>query len=525
MCLVPSKGLNITGDGNYLVHSEATGVPHCVGLKVVGDECVVYDLDCKYTMTRAQLWVCENEAIDRSSMATFEIKQPTPLDGAAAADHAVPADATLMNLQAGGRGTTRSRASGSADVTKARQPHPPIPCRRPASVLNVQAKTSTRTTRSDLPYAHADGQGTDKHDADCDTDSTDDSVDGDAHGDGEPTAGDEATVNVGSRLLDLMRGETLSYADSVKQICKRSDNNRMWCALCPFRSFDRLSRLSAHLKQYHTAEQQFVCSGTKQLKVVVALYDNDCCTLGSSGGYLRRSASCIRTTVVPPLPSSNNELDRYIRLVLTARGPEYHNVHTIETTNTYRRVRNMYITHDFAELLRMEALINRVKINSVVARITARVASCGSELASLLPSYRPHWWPLLEDVFSSPASLSLCAMMDDFHIEADELAYISFDATFRCCLSICGQASYRAPRAVRENAAFTDADSVRRVFTARGRTGAVIGMIPIASEEHSIVVCALETLNFCLQEGDFLVLRVQASVFSAKRFHFSEAIT
>jgi hypothetical protein len=55
--------------------------------------------------------------------------------------------------------------------------------------------------------------------------------------------------------------------------------------------------------------------------------------------------------------------------------------------------------------------------------------------------------------------------------ERQEFLCISVDATLRCCNPLMGQASYRAPRGVRQDMPFPDEQSVRRVLTVRGRTG------------------------------------------------------
>jgi hypothetical protein len=48
----------------------------------------------------------------------------------------------------------------------------------------------------------------------------------------------------------------------------------------------------------------------------------------NQGDYLRRSAENIRATVMPPLSKTSNEVDRFIRLVFTADGPQYWNAET-----------------------------------------------------------------------------------------------------------------------------------------------------------------------------------------------------
>ena len=57
----------------------------------------------------------------------------------------------------------------------------------------------------------------------------------------------------------------------------------------------------------------------------------------------------------------------------------------------------------------------------------------------------------------------------------------------RCCQSVMGQGYHRASAAVRAEAAFADRESLRKVVTVRGRTGAAliptVAMPYIASRE------------------------------------------
>eukprot|EP00969_Alexandrium_andersonii_P059566 2622836-Alexandrium_andersonii.AAC.1 len=76
-------------------------------------------------------------------------------------------------------------------------------------------------------------------------------------------------------------------------------------------------------------------------------------------------------------------------------------------------------------------------------------------------------------------------------MRVEEFESISIDATLRVCFSIQGKASYRASRQERNQAAFGDADSFRRVLTIRGRAGAVLGLCPVAGEGVDDVCAAL----------------------------------
>mgnify|MGYP001824913686 CR=1 FL=1 len=73
------------------------------------------------------------------------------------------------------------------------------------------------------------------------------------------------------------------------------------------------------------------------------------------------------------------------------------------------------------------------------------------------------WWPIVEDIFSSPVLGRLeTALMAEL-VQHDEFRCISIDATLRCCLSLLGQARPRATPVEKAQAAFNDQASLRRV--------------------------------------------------------------
>ena len=121
-----------------------------------------------------------------------------------------------------------------------------------------------------------------------------------------------------------------------------------------------------------------MASGTKQLKLCCALYDQDQ-TLGAvTGQYLARSAEILKSTVQPGLPTTINEVDREIRLVLTGAGPEFWMVSSLSRTNSVRRVRNLYYTKDFADLVFREMLLchGKCKTATWIALGIDCLASC-----------------------------------------------------------------------------------------------------------------------------------------------------
>lgn len=83
------------------------------------------------------------------------------------------------------------------------------------------------------------------------------------------------------------------------------------CPLCPFRSFGkRKDYLRTHIAKHHTLRNQFVCSGTKQLKVATALFDNDC----FQGPQRFRKRSCQLHKVFDMLNGSQSRLITTMRI-------------------------------------------------------------------------------------------------------------------------------------------------------------------------------------------------------------------
>ena len=140
---------------------------------------------------------------------------------------------------------------------------------------------------------------------------------------------DESVVHVGDAILTSLRQEVASALATLTDRSWSGTAAAFPCPLCPFRSFDRKLRLIAHVRTFHDALHQYCCSGTKQLKIVAALYDSDQMKCVSSVSFLTRSAVILRKTVQPSLDPSCNFVDKLIGLVLTSSGPEYRSVHRL----------------------------------------------------------------------------------------------------------------------------------------------------------------------------------------------------
>ena len=88
-------------------------------------------------------------------------------------------------------------------------------------------------------------------------------------------------TRVGDKLLGALRKEVAAFLNmkSAKVSSEVKKNGRAVCPFCPMRSWEknRQGRVLEHVRQYHSERKQFVASGTKQLKIIIALHDHDQC--------------------------------------------------------------------------------------------------------------------------------------------------------------------------------------------------------------------------------------------------------
>ena len=109
-----------------------------------------------------------------------------------------------------------------------------------------------------------------------------------------------------------------------------------------------------------------MCSGTKKLKLLCVLFDYDQAACVPGSNYLHR-AVILAETIMPPLRSEINEIDRHIRLVLTEEGPAFFNLVTVNDSETkpVPRARNLYYTQGFAEMIYREFMLYNGKCSAV----------------------------------------------------------------------------------------------------------------------------------------------------------------
>ncbi len=148
-----------------------------------------------------------------------------------------------------------------------------------------------------------------------------------------------------------------------------------------------------------------------------------------------------------------------------------------------RRVGNLYYTQDFAEAVFRESIFSHARFRATASKFIRRSQEGGCQLTSLVPNTTALWWGrVLEDVFFAAPATSL---RKDLLAECEantEFDFLSVDATVKCTLSLLGQGNYRTSRELRQTFATPDDESIYKVLSVRGRTGAVLALEPLRSE-------------------------------------------
>ena len=236
----------------------------------------------------------------------------------------------------------------------------------------------------------------------------------------------------------------------------------------------------------HGAATHHVLSGFKQLKCIKGLFDNDSIIGTLHDNYLRRSAHAVNVTSVPGVI-----VDRAIKLVLDACGPRFAPMSSPTGSDELRCVGYTYYTRAFANDLFSNAMYVDGRLMRLRPLFIRRARDHNCELWSLIPRKIDVWAKICEDVFFAPPILKMLTQLLEQCFRFDEFMYLQMDCTVRVAFNIRGQASYRASKDVRNCAAIKDDEALRRVLAVRGRTGAVVHLDLVASEESSKLVGAL----------------------------------
>ena len=108
-------------------------------------------------------------------------------------------------------------------------------------------------------------------------------------------------VGTGSHIAKQLGREVALECSRVAALIGTEDSTPQTsytCTMCPLRAFTRGPRsLLKHMMTDHCEHKHFVCSGTKQVKVLMAVYDYDMLTSRQPFNLLKRSASTMRDMI------------------------------------------------------------------------------------------------------------------------------------------------------------------------------------------------------------------------------------
>ena len=272
-------------EGKYLAHAENYGRPHCIGFKIHSRGVIeIWNGVKKMRLADKDFFASVRAGIDAST-STVVIFQLGSQDGNCA--RSVPGmlqdcDASkLLELRAGAKRPAAHWEKPDVEMLHVRGNLPEEEQYLPVLDASSDASEEDQVFDQEL----------------CWLDNT-------------------SQVLSDSKLLESLEQERNKALEAATRKQAPITSGKFRCVLCPWRAFQRPSRVAERIRRYHTAKRQFCCSGTKQLKVILSLHDSDALANKRSDSYLQRSASLLRQQVRPELSPESNEIDRRIRLLL-----------------------------------------------------------------------------------------------------------------------------------------------------------------------------------------------------------------
>ena len=151
-----------------------------------------------------------------------------------------------------------------------------------------------------------------------------------------------------------------------------------------------------HLVRHHGTEKRFVCSGTKQLRAVMAVHQCNLFRGRRPADNLARSAELIRCSVGVLSCTRRLRVDGEYRVLLTAVGLRFVCKDIGSDAVAAHRVWNVFHDRSFADVFlkyltggRMHMTMNRLQCE-------------GCQLGHMRPEHPKTMWPVAEDAVRSP---------------------------------------------------------------------------------------------------------------------------
>ena len=317
--LLPALMVEWPPGGKWILHTENGGQPHCVAFHMPQEyadsaEVTMWDSEGSFKLTALSVRTALAEGVDSSTCVWYAVNVPS--------EDTVSVGLPLL----------------PGDVEK---------------LLDMAAAAGHAEEHEMAHYVESDSEAEDKRDES--SSSTHELA----------WLNDKGFVTVDRSLLEDLQNEVAGYIQNAAAGKVPKVKQGFRCPACPFRIFQKPSRVVHHLKQYHNEKSQYCCSGTKQLKIILAIHDSDMIQGGKRGNYLQRSAQLLRQQVKPSLSPTNNKVDSFVRLLLDSSGPRFVHHTALQSHIPARRVGNLWYTQSFAERLYQEILLHHSKAGGV----------------------------------------------------------------------------------------------------------------------------------------------------------------
>ena len=323
-------------------------------------------------------------------------------------------------------------------------------------------------------------------------------------GDGTQMGGGEAEdedISPSDELAQLMMQEVATYRKGVKRGRR--------CMLCPFREFQGPCRVRNHILNYHVRRNTWCASGRKQLRVCIALFDNDSFAtpvgdaFNPQPNYLRRSAALIREQVLTASPGASGEMasinmiDKMVRLVQYAEGPEFRHVDFIRRErNMFRALGYSFYSESFYDAVYRLATEEQGRVGKIQAIMQSK---CRGELGSLQPKFIHVWEAILFDIFYSDGVCARISKLLDICRSHGEFESVTVDCTVKPTLPLLGQANHNVARSKKKSQAVPYAEQYHSVLIVRGSCGSALLVEPMFSE-NILATAAVYVNKFTVEQ-------------------------
>ena len=312
---MPAADLSCLETGDYVLHLEHQGKPHCVAMSVtVPGRVVVQDVPQTFELEVSTLKTIMTRAVDRCVSMVFRLHTR----GEANLQHDLWSEAalqTLLTLQAGGVNEIVVEESSEALQL----------------LLDVEAGSSA--SLCDPIEVMSEDEGPES------IISSASETEAALHG---CWLDEQAQVLTDRQLLESMKQEIEEFLAAGASPHVEQTKHGLRCPFCPWRCFIRPQKVLHHVRRHHRSQRQYCCSGTKQLKLILALHDADMIAGVHKQDYLRASANHLRQRLVcnkmhvkrrtrascftdlrqvkPALSHKRNSIDKHLRLFFAASG-------------------------------------------------------------------------------------------------------------------------------------------------------------------------------------------------------------